>query len=77
MTSPEYSYDRMRLEFTFILLSGYDGIQFSFVFGTEEYLEGYGTTIAMNDAMGIFLNDVINGKSAIGTRHSSCNDNCL
>ena len=46
-------FDAVRLTIDFELAAGYDGIQFSYIFGSEEYPEYVGDIF--NDAMGVFL----------------------
>ena len=46
-------YDAVRLTIDFELAAGYDGVQFSYIFGSEEFPEYVGDVY--NDAMGVFL----------------------
>ncbi|HRE87714.1 MAG TPA: MopE-related protein, partial [Myxococcota bacterium] len=56
LASPYTSQDRARLEIVFDLAPGYDGIQFSYISGTEEFPDYVGSTF--NDPVGVFLNGV-------------------
>ena len=54
LTSPFASEDAARLDLTFNLALGYDGIAFQVVFGSEEYPEYVNSNY--NDSVGIWLN---------------------
>jgi hypothetical protein len=54
LTAPHDSEDATRLDLTFNLALGYDGIAFQVVFGSEEYPEY--TNMTFNDSVGIWLN---------------------
>ena len=54
LTAPFNSQDRARLDMTFDLAAGFDGISFQLLFGSEEFPEYVGSSY--NDTVGVYLN---------------------
>ncbi|MCO4774252.1 MAG: choice-of-anchor L domain-containing protein, partial [Deltaproteobacteria bacterium] len=54
LTAPFPSRDRARLDMTFDLEAGFDGISFQLLFGSEEFPEYVGSSY--NDTVGVYLN---------------------